>query len=48
MKNWIPYMYRVRLAQLYKTLPQAEIFEYLKENWTFHAKGIWLYDQQDL
>ena len=34
-------MYRALKEKLQKDLKNAEFFEYFKEGWTFHAKGIW-------
>lgn len=41
VKNWIPYLYRVLEQRLLKQLPNAQFYEYEKEGWTFHAKGLW-------
>ena len=41
VKNWIPFMYRVLEERMVRQLPKAEFWEYEKEGWTFHAKGLW-------
>ena len=41
VKNWIPYLYRVLEERLVRQLPKAKFYEYEKEGWTFHAKGLW-------
>lgn len=45
IKNWIPYMYRCLEKEIYNSLPQAKIYEYTRDMWTFHSKGIWASDK---
>lgn len=43
-KSYIPYMYRVYERNLLQK-KNVKIFEYIKPKWTFHGKGIWLYQR---
>lgn len=45
-KSYIPYLYRVYERKLLQR-KNVKIFEYVKPNWTFHGKGIWLYKKGD-
>ena len=36
VKGFIPYLYRV-----YESKLDAQIYEYNRTGWTFHAKGLW-------
>mmetsp|Transcript_17314 Transcript_17314/g.31199 ORF Transcript_17314/g.31199 Transcript_17314/m.31199 type:complete len:526 (-) Transcript_17314:554-2131(-) len=45
VKNWIPYFYRALCQLHYAKLPNAQISEYEKGLWTFHAKGLWAYEE---
>jgi CDP-diacylglycerol--glycerol-3-phosphate 3-phosphatidyltransferase len=37
-------MYRALCYRHYRQLPKAQISEYRKDLWTFHAKGLWAYE----
>ena len=37
-------MYRANELQVLKSTKNAKIFEYEKGEWTFHAKGAWIYE----
>lgn len=44
VKNWIPYLYRALCQRHFKQLPKAQMAEWQKDTWTFHAKGMWAYE----
>mmetsp|Transcript_9683 Transcript_9683/g.8530 ORF Transcript_9683/g.8530 Transcript_9683/m.8530 type:complete len:89 (-) Transcript_9683:66-332(-) len=49
-KKWIPYLYREyekKLLQKAKNNDKIKLFEYKRENWTYHAKGAWIYEKGD-
>lgn len=49
-KSYIPYMYRVYEHNILQHKPKhsnIKIYEYIKSNWTFHGKGIWLYKRNE-
>lgn len=49
-KSYIPYFYRVYEHNILKdkaNYSNIRIFEYIKPNWTFHGKGIWLYKRNE-
>eukprot|EP00826_Nyctotherus_ovalis_P043506 TRINITY_DN458_c0_g3_i1.p1 TRINITY_DN458_c0_g3~~TRINITY_DN458_c0_g3_i1.p1 ORF type:complete len:267 (+),score=22.67 TRINITY_DN458_c0_g3_i1:944-1744(+) len=44
-KRWIPILYRCFEYYLLKDLKaNATLYEYVKENWTYHGKGSWYYE----
>ncbi|CAG9314460.1 unnamed protein product [Blepharisma stoltei] len=45
VKNWIPFMYRCLEKEIFGKLTNASLFEYQREGWTFHGKGIWASDK---
>ncbi len=47
IKKYIPKFYWHIEYKLLKNSSLNEIFEYKWEGWTFHAKGIWIYDKID-
>lgn len=47
-KKYIPGMYRVNEYNVLKSnekLGNIRIFEYEKGEWTYHAKGAWIYEK---
>lgn len=47
IKKYVPYFYRSNLNKLINLNGKSKIecFEYKLSNWTFHSKGIWVYDK---
>ena len=51
VKKFIPGLYRVNEEKVLKQLknPEAvEMYEYESAGWTFHGKGAWLYENDQL
>lgn len=49
----IPFLYRVYELNLLSRLQKSgnkkvEIFEFFRGEWTFHTKGLWIYENQDV
>ena len=47
IKKWIPYLYREyekKILQSSKHNKNVKLYEYKRENWTYHAKGAWFYE----
>ena len=44
--DWVPSIFSALYAELEEKLPHAEFLYYEREGWTFHAKGLWLTEQQ--
>ncbi len=49
VKGLIPYLYRIYELKLLKNLKNSKIqvMEYTKGEWTFHAKGLWLFENNE-
>lgn len=50
VKKWIPHMYRefeLNLLKKCKNNQKINLFEYVRKDWTFHAKGAWIYEGSD-
>ena len=41
-KKWIPYFYRVYELHFLKKMKKSA-----KTDWTFHAKGLWIYENNE-
>jgi hypothetical protein len=42
IKKHIPNIYRNYEKQLLQQIPRTKLFEFIRENWTFHSKGLWI------
>ena len=42
IKGHIPYMYRQYLREAMQVMPNAKFYEFYKDGWSFHSKGLWL------
>jgi CDP-diacylglycerol--glycerol-3-phosphate 3-phosphatidyltransferase len=45
-KDWIPTVFDHLQRDTCQQLPHAQIHHWEREDWTFHAKGLWIQDQQ--
>ena len=51
MKKNIPYFYRYYEQNLLKQTnnkKNIELYEFKKDSWTFHSKGIWIYESNKI
>ena len=54
MKKYIPGIYRVNEERLLKQAESAgksdaiQVFEYENPGWTFHGKGVWVYEGDEV
>jgi CDP-diacylglycerol--glycerol-3-phosphate 3-phosphatidyltransferase len=49
LKKNIPYLYRVfelNLLKTFKNKSNFSLFEFYRQNWSFHSKGIWFYEKE--
>lgn len=44
-KYWVPYGYQYVARQILHRMPNAHLSLFARSDLTFHAKGLWLYDQ---
>ena len=44
IKTQIPKFYRFYESQFMRKYPNVEVFEYVRPDWSFHAKGLWISD----
>jgi CDP-diacylglycerol--glycerol-3-phosphate 3-phosphatidyltransferase len=47
-KDWIPTVFDHLQRDTCLKLPHAQIHHWQREDWTFHAKGLWIQQQQNL
>ena len=51
VKKYIPGMYRVNEERLLKRMGKSDavqIYEYENADWTFHGKGLWIYENNEV
>lgn len=51
VKKYIPWMYRYYESLLLKMFRNKEnfgLYEFEKQGWTFHSKGIWIYENNKI